>query len=47
MADAEKFDLVIIGAGAAGLSAAIRAAEDIKSILVLEYEKYPGGVLDQ
>ncbi|MBR6258736.1 MAG: FAD-dependent oxidoreductase [Oscillospiraceae bacterium] len=47
MADAEKYDLIIIGAGAAGLSAAIRAAEETDSILVLEYEKTPGGVLDQ
>ena len=41
---AESFDLVIVGAGMSGLSAAISAArsEDI-SILVLEKEAYTGG----
>ena len=42
----EHVDILIIGAGPAGLAAAIAAREDgIDSILVLEREAMPGGIL--
>ncbi len=43
-ADAEDYDIVIVGSGMAGLSAAIKAArESDANVLVLEKESYTGG----
>src|SRR4051794_457203 len=41
MAD-EKFDVIIVGAGPAGISAAITAAKAGLNTLVLERGEYPG-----
>jgi protoporphyrinogen oxidase len=41
---AEKFDVIVIGAGPAGLSAAIRLTRQGKSVLVLEKEDHVGGL---
>lgn len=43
-----NYDLVIIGGGIAGLSAAIEAKKQgVSNILLLEHEKFLGGVLNQ
>ena len=39
----EVYDLVIIGAGGAGLSAGGHAAEDGMKVLILEKMSFPGG----
>jgi predicted Rossmann fold flavoprotein len=39
---ARKFDVVILGAGAAGMMAAIRAGQRGRSVLVLDHAKAPG-----
>jgi|GEM_PF-5074836 Succinate dehydrogenase/fumarate reductase, flavoprotein subunit len=39
----EKTDIVIVGAGGAGISAALSAAESGLQILVLEKTEWPGG----
>ena len=36
------FDVIIVGAGAAGLMAAISASERNKKVLVLDHAKRPG-----
>lgn len=42
-----KFDICIIGGGAAGLSAALEAYDSKLSILIIEREKQFGGILNQ
>lgn len=42
MAD-EKFDVIVIGAGLGGLSAAGYLVQTGKSVLVLEHHTVPGG----
>ncbi len=41
--DGSEFDLVVIGAGGAGLSAAVFAAMDGARVLVVEHTEYVGG----
>lgn len=41
------FDVVVIGAGPAGLAAALKAAEGGASVVVLERDSTPGGILNQ
>ncbi|MBQ9153308.1 MAG: FAD-dependent oxidoreductase [Solobacterium sp.] len=41
------YDVIVIGAGPAGLSAAVCAAENGADVLVVEREKEPGGILKQ
>ncbi|MCR5282365.1 MAG: FAD-dependent oxidoreductase [Lachnospiraceae bacterium] len=43
---AEKFDIIIVGAGTAGLSAAIYATRSGKSVLVLEEMAYGGQIIN-
>ncbi len=43
----KKYDVVIIGAGPAGLAAAVSAREEDASVLVIEREARPGGILKQ
>ena len=40
--DGEHWDVIVIGAGAAGLLAAIRAAEEGRRTLLLEKNRKPG-----
>ena len=42
-----QFDVVIVGAGAAGLSAAIGLARSDFRVLVLEASHFPGGSFEQ
>lgn len=42
-----KYDIAIIGAGAAGLGAAIKAQEAGASVVIIEREKEAGGILKQ
>lgn len=46
-----KYDVIIIGAGMAGLAAAVKLSETDKNILIIEAKKIPGGrffsVIDQ
>lgn len=39
----DKYDVVVIGAGNGGLSAAAYMAQHEKKVLVLEKENFPGG----
>ena len=43
----ERCDLLVIGAGATGMSAALAAAETGASVLLAEEAPAPGGVLRQ
>jgi len=43
----KNYDITIIGAGAAGLSAALEAYDDGLNILIIEREKIFGGILNQ
>lgn len=43
----EKYDVIVIGAGPAGLAAAVSAAENGADVLIVEREKEPGGILKQ
>ncbi|MGI6214134.1 MAG: NAD(P)/FAD-dependent oxidoreductase [Christensenellales bacterium] len=43
----ERVDVLIIGAGPAGLSAAVAAADAGAEVLILERESRPGGILKQ
>ncbi len=43
----ESYDAAVIGAGAAGMAAAARLAERGHSVVVLERESSPGGILNQ
>ena len=43
----KNYDITIIGAGAAGLSAALEAYEEGLNILIIEREKIFGGILNQ
>lgn len=43
----KDYDIVIIGAGAAGLSAALEAYDDHLKILIIEREQQFGGILNQ
>jgi protoporphyrinogen/coproporphyrinogen III oxidase len=45
MANLNKVDVVVIGAGAAGLSCALRLADAGKSVLLLDRSDRPGGVI--
>ena len=42
-----SYDITIIGAGAAGLSAALEAYDDTLDILIIERENNFGGILNQ
>lgn len=42
-----QFDVLVVGAGAAGLAAATSAAQQGASVLVVEREAAPGGILSQ
>lgn len=41
------WDVIVVGAGPAGLAAAIAAADNDASVLILEREDCPGGILKQ
>jgi phytoene dehydrogenase-like protein len=41
----DKYDVIVIGSGIAGMAAAHQLAEDGKSVLVLEANNYIGGRL--
>lgn len=43
----EQYDVIIIGAGAGGLSAAVEVKRAKKSVLVIDRDKYVGGILKQ
>lgn len=43
----EQYDVIIIGAGAGGLSAAIEVRRERKSVLVIDRDKHIGGILKQ
>lgn len=43
----EQFDVVIIGGGVCGLSASIEAKRQGKSVLIIEKNKYVGGIVNQ
>ena len=43
----ERFDILVIGGGAAGMAAALAAAERGRRVLLVEREKTLGGVLNQ
>lgn len=45
MSSSPEYDLIVVGAGAAGLTAALTAAERGERVLVLESEDSPGGRL--
>ncbi|MDR2656690.1 MAG: FAD-dependent oxidoreductase [Oscillospiraceae bacterium] len=47
MTDIRKADIAIIGAGPAGLAAAIAAADKGADVLLLERDSRPGGILQQ
>ena len=42
-----NYDVVVIGGGAAGLAAAIKAAEKNSSVLVIDRNSELGGILPQ
>lgn len=43
----KKYDVVVIGAGPAGLAAALSASQNGADVVILEREKRPGGILKQ
>lgn len=43
----EKYDVIVIGAGPAGLSAAVSASRNGADVLIVERENEPGGILKQ
>lgn len=43
----EAYDVVILGAGPAGLAAGLKAKENGANVLIVEREKRPGGILKQ
>ena len=43
----ERFDILIVGAGAAGMAAALAAAGNGSAVLIAEREPAPGGILNQ
>ncbi len=43
----EKYDVIVIGAGPAGLSAAFSASQSGADVLIVERENEPGGILKQ
>ncbi len=43
----EQYDVIIIGAGAGGLSAAVEVKRAKKMVLVIDRDKYVGGILKQ
>jgi phytoene desaturase len=47
MAQLHEYDVIVIGAGLAGLAASIRLRKEGKSVLVLEKSDKPGGKLDE
>ena len=42
-----KADVAVIGTGAAGMSAAVRAAEGGAKVVVFEKRAFPGGLIGQ
>jgi len=47
VADMQTYDVVVLGAGPAGLAAGIAANENGASVLIIERESKPGGILKQ
>ncbi|HRT82475.1 MAG TPA: FAD-dependent oxidoreductase, partial [Oscillospiraceae bacterium] len=43
----DKYDVLVLGGGPAGLAAAIRAAEEGASVILIERERKLGGILKQ
>lgn len=43
----EQYDVIIVGAGAGGLSAAVEVKRAKKTVLVIDRDKYVGGILKQ
>lgn len=43
----EQYDVIIVGAGAGGLSAAVEVRRAKKTVLVIDRDKYVGGILKQ
>ncbi len=46
LTEAKTYDVIVIGAGLAGISAALRARHKGNSVLVIEKNAHPGGKLD-
>jgi predicted flavoprotein YhiN len=42
MAHAKNFDVIVLGAGAAGMMAAIEAGRRGKSVVIIDHAKAPG-----
>ncbi len=47
MSDKSKYDIIIIGAGPAGLSASVSAKDKKADVCIIEREERPGGILKQ